>query len=59
MAAQVRLLNEAICHDFASLIVATFWTDAMLHARLLTIGTDHRLGDAQRIVRPALAATCF
>jgi len=65
----VRLLNEAFLlilsvslfhgHDFATFIAAAFWTDTMLQARLLTIGTDHRLWNAQRIVRPALAATRF
>jgi hypothetical protein len=45
--------------DFAPFVIAALRAYAMLHARLLTIRTDDGLGDAQRIMSAAFAATRF
>jgi hypothetical protein len=46
-------------HDFTAFVVTALGADAMLHARLLTVGAQHGLRRAHRIVRPALAAARF
>jgi hypothetical protein len=43
--------------DLATLVVAAFRADTVLHARLLAIWTGDGLWYPQRIVRSALAAT--
>ena len=45
--------------DFTTLVVTALGTDAMLHARLLTIWTDDGLRCPQGIVRPPLTAPRF
>jgi hypothetical protein len=46
-------------HDFTAFVEAALGADPMLHARLLTVGAQHGLRRAHRIVRPALAAARF
>jgi hypothetical protein len=46
-------------NNFATFVISTLGAHAMLHARLLAVRTNHRLRNAQRIVRSALAAPRF
>jgi hypothetical protein len=43
----------------AAFIKSALGAHAMWHARLLTVGADRGLRRAQRIVRAALARSCF
>ena len=45
--------------DFTAFVEPALGTDAVLHARLLTIRTDDGLRCPQRIVRPAFTAARF
>ena len=52
----LALLARFYLNDLAAFIMTALGTDAVLHSRLLAVWTDDGLRDAQRIMRPTLAA---